>query len=76
MKVFISWSGEIGKQVAKFLRNEWLEYILDGIEPWMSDSDIATGLPWFSEIRKSLATTNYGIVCLTPENLHAPWDSF
>ena len=73
--VFIGWSGERSKVVAQALR-DWLPYVIYAVEPWMSEADIAKGARWGPEIAKKLDETRVGIVCLTPENLDAPWILF
>jgi hypothetical protein len=75
MKVFISWSGETSKQVAIALR-DWLPYVLNAVEPYVSSEDIDKGERWSSRIAHELDTTNFGIVCLTADNQHAPWLNF
>lgn len=72
MKVFISWSGERSKSLAKAL-NDWLPVILPDISPWMSEAEIQAGQRWSAEISKELEVSNFGIICVTPENLNAPW---
>ena len=39
----------------------------------MSERDIQPGQRWNEEISTRLKDTNFGIICLTPENLNAPW---
>jgi hypothetical protein len=70
--VFISWSGERSHGVAQKLR-EWLPTVVQAAKPWMSDKDIEKGARWFNEVAAALKGIKVGIVCLTPENLHAPW---
>ncbi len=72
MKLFISWSGERSKLVATALRDLLPEAIQDLI-PWMSDHDINAGARWGHDLTKQLAECDLGIICLTPENLLAPW---
>lgn len=75
MKVFISWSGERSKNIANALR-EWLPNVIQAIQPWMSASDIDKGARWSSDIASQLEESVIGIICLTPENLEAPWILF
>lgn len=75
MKVFISWSGLRSKHIAEAL-SELLRMFFETVEPWMSSNDIEVGQRWASEIAGQLENTKYGIVCVTPENLTAPWINF
>jgi hypothetical protein len=72
MKVFISWSGERSKQMAKAL-DDWLPKVLQQVDPWMSESDISAGERWSVELSKQLEASEFGIICLTPDNVSAPW---
>lgn len=71
MKVFISWSGRRSLEVAVEL-NFWIREVLQAAETWMS-TDIPAGARWGDEIGKRLADTQFGVVCLTPENDEKPW---
>ena len=75
MKVFISWSGDRSKAVAELL-DEWLQCVLQAIDPWMSSKGIDRGSLWFSELSDQLADTKLGIVCLTQDNKSKPWILF
>lgn len=75
MKVFISWSGERSEALAKALR-EWLPLVLHFVEPWLSQSDIQAGERWSLEVAKELETCNFGIICVTRDNLASPWILF
>ncbi len=73
MKVFISWSGQQSKAVANTL-NEWLGYVFQrDPEPWMSGHDISAGDRWTNQLGKVLEECSLGILCLTLENINAPW---
>jgi hypothetical protein len=72
MKVFISWSGERSKAIADALHH-WLPTVIQSIETWMSEHDIDKGTRNIPAISKNLEETQFGIICLTPENLNAPW---
>lgn len=75
MKVMVSWSGKRSKAVAEAL-HYWIKAAIQSTEPWMSDEDIDKGARWSSELARELKETRVGIVCLTPENLEAPWILF
>lgn len=75
MKIFISWSGEISKQVAYVLR-DWLKDVFHPIEIFMSAEDIDKGTRWSHEISRQLETTSFGILCVTRDNIHSPWLNF
>lgn len=75
MKVFISWSGDRSQALAKALR-EWFPLVLYFINPFVSQSDINAGDRWSVEIGKELENSNFGVICITRENLAAPWILF
>ena len=72
-KVFISWTGKLGREIADNLKREMLNFA--NLEPWVSD-DIMTGANWFQETERALDTASYGIVCLTPGSSKRPWLNF
>lgn len=73
--MFLSWSGEASRQAAVALR-DWLPMVVQAIDPYMSSEDVEKGARWGSEIAEELEACNFGIICLTPENLEAPWILF
>ncbi|HEA18024.1 hypothetical protein LCGC14_1291300 [marine sediment metagenome] len=75
MKVFLSWSGEVSHKVALTLR-DWIPSVIQSIEPYVSSEDIDKGARWSTDIASELADSSYGILCVTKENLHAPWLTF
>jgi len=74
-KVFISWSGDRSKAVAKALHG-WLPSVNQLLRPFMSEEDIKKGSRWGPEIAVQLQDARFGLICLTPENLEAPWILF
>ncbi|MBK9166395.1 MAG: toll/interleukin-1 receptor domain-containing protein [Bryobacterales bacterium] len=75
MKVFISWSGDRSRSLAQGLR-EWLPLVLHYVEPWLSEADIEAGERWAQSVAKELAASNFGIICVTSENITSPWVLF
>jgi hypothetical protein len=75
MKVFLSWSGEPSRRLAEALR-EWLPSVLQAVEPWMSAEDIDKGARWSAHVAGELEQAKVGILCLTRDNLAAPWVLF
>ncbi len=74
MKVFISWSGSVSKQVAQALK-DWLPSVINSIDPFIS-LEIDKGTRWAAEIAGELDATTCGIICITRENVGSPWLNF
>lgn len=55
---------------------EWLPLILHYVEPWFSHNDISAGDRWATQVGKELEECHFGIICLTRENINAPWILF
>lgn len=70
MIIFISWSGEIAKEIAEVLKNELSNIFsgVKGLEVFVSSQDIAAGTEWFAEISNAIEGSKVGILCLTKEN--------
>jgi TIR domain len=72
VKVFISWSGEPSRSIARAL-DGWLESVVQHVDAWMSDEEIRSGDRWNREIANALDEINFGIICVTKSNQAAPW---
>jgi hypothetical protein len=75
MKVFLSWSGDLSHKTALIFR-DWLPSVIQSIVPYVSSEDIDKGARWSTDIAKELEDSTYGILCVTKENVHAPWLTF
>jgi len=72
MQVFISWSGQQSKNLARIIRR-WILTVVPESRPWTSDVDLDPGKQWQPELSKQLKSSRLGIVCVTPDNVGAPW---
>lgn len=75
MKVFISWSGERSHSLGDAL-HDWIPLVLHYVEPWLSQADIEAGQRWAEQVAKELETSNFGVICVTRENVSTPWVLF
>jgi hypothetical protein len=75
VKVFVSWSGEPSRSIARAL-NDWLKLVVQQAETWLSDEEIKSGQRWSEKVGKSLDETDFGIICLTRSNQHSQWLNF
>lgn len=74
-KVFISWGGQLSKNLANSLRN-WLPSALQFVKPYFSPDDIQKGAKCNSAIANELQNSHIGIICLTRDNTERPWIVF
>jgi hypothetical protein len=74
MQVFISFSGERSLAYAKIVK-EWLKKINYKLNIKTSQ-DLKPGTGWFDALSGELKKSDFGIICLTPENLNAGWPLF
>lgn len=75
MKVFLSWSGGRSHKVALVFR-DWLPSVIQEIVPYVSSEDIDKGARWSTDIAKELEDSTFGILCVTRDNITAPWLTF
>lgn len=74
MNVFISWSGDRSKDLASALSKFLIgAFGSESPEVWMSEQDIKPGIRWAEELGQKLESSHFGVLCLTPENVNAPW---
>lgn len=75
MKIFISWSGDKSKEIASVFK-DWIPAVIQAAKPYFSPSDIDKGARWSNEIAQELEASRIGLICLTDDNLQAPWLMF
>lgn len=72
MKVFVSWSGRESREVAEAL-HWWLPKVIQSVEPFVSAKDIDKGANWSHQLTVELESSNFGVICMSSENLSSPW---
>lgn len=70
MEVFICWSGEESREVARALQQFFKD--VTGIEPWFSQKQRA-GNMWQPDLLRRLEGSRFGVLCMTPSNLNSEW---
>lgn len=75
MRIFISWSGDLSKNIAEIFR-QWIPGVIQAAKPYYSPDDITKGTRWSTEISKELDASKIGIICLTKDNLESSWIMF
>jgi len=75
MNILSSWSGNQSRYISSLLKT-WIPRIIQNVEIWHSEEDIKKGQAWFEKLREQLEKVDYGIVCLTKENLDSIWIHF
>lgn len=70
MKIFLSWSGDCGKALARVF-HEFLHQHLQ-IQSFFSE-EMRTGTMWASRLKQAVQETDYSLIFLTPESLTSHW---
>ena len=72
MKIFIAWSKDTSGAIGNALR-KWLMKISKKFTPIISTQDIALGSVWRTSLGEELTDADYGVLCVTEDNLESPW---
>lgn len=75
MKVFISWSGDTSRAIARQIQ-DWLGIVVQKADFWISQRDISPGERWALVLSNALEHCNIAIICVTQENKNSPWIHF
>ena len=54
----------------------WIPLVLHYVEAWLSQADIEAGQRWAEQVAKELEASNFGIICVSRENVSSPWVLF
>ena len=75
MKVFLSWSGRMSREIATAF-HDWLPYVIQTVKPFISTGDIDKGRRWSEVLASELDEVAYGIIFITQDNFKEPWINF
>ncbi len=75
MEIFVSWSGSKSQRVAEALA-DWLPLIFSTVHVSVSSVNIEAGSRWIDSLTKLLKRSQFGIICVTRDNMAAPWMNF
>ena len=75
LPIFLGWSGDRSRAAAEALR-DWMSDVIQALDPWVSSRDIAPGQRWGTEIDLKLEEAHFGVLCLTSDNVKAPWMNY
>ena len=75
MKLFLSWSGKLSKDIGEEFR-KWIPGVIQTVKPYFTPDDVEKGTRWANEISKELESSQMGILILTRENLDSMWIMF
>jgi hypothetical protein len=73
--VFIGWSGALSSRAAQLLK-WYIDITFGDHTAFVSSQDIRSGQMWFDVVRTALASSQFAVLCLTKDNLSAPWLHF
>lgn len=71
MNIFVSFHEAKSKKIAELIC-DWLPKVIQSVKPWAS-FNIRKGKDWKSEVIEGLEEINFGLICLTPDNLDSTW---
>lgn len=72
MRIFVSWSGKLSHRVALLLK-DWFPNVIQAVRLYVSSEDINKGTRWLTNVSSELENSQFGIICITRENINSPW---
>ncbi len=74
MKILLCWSGDQSHELAKAL-SWWLPLVHVAFETRLAPA-ITPGVQWVEAWQSATNESQFGVVCVTPDNLRSPWLMF
>jgi hypothetical protein len=75
-QAFLSWSGNLSHKIAVYIKEEILDNLFGNDIDTFISSEMGIGSIADKTIFSKLAASDFGIVCLTAENIEKPWVLF
>jgi hypothetical protein len=71
-RIFVSWSGERSRAAALGLKSLLLDVLGESLDVFIS-AHMEPGVVWVQELGRELEGSDFGILCLTQDNLQSSW---
>jgi hypothetical protein len=71
-RIFVSWSGERSKSAALGLKSLLSDVLGENVDVFIS-AHMDPGVVWVQQLGKELEESDFGILCLTQDNVQSPW---
>lgn len=72
MNVYVSYSGELSRDIASVIK-ECFPMIIQSLNVFVSAQDVKIGSFWRSELERTMEESECAIICITKENNNSPW---
>lgn len=72
MRISIGWSGNLSHRIAVLL-GKWLPAVVQAVTPLVSPDESKRGTAWFKALKDQHKQIDFAMICLTRENINAPW---
>lgn len=76
MRIFLSWSGNISKEIAEIFKKMLEDCFYEKVYVFMSAKDISLGTNGINTIFQELTKSDICIAFITPTNVNSPWIAF
>ena len=71
-RIFVSWSGERSRSAALGLKSLLLDVLGESLDVFIS-ANMEPGVVWVQELGRELEGSDFGILCLTQDNIQSSW---
>jgi TIR domain-containing protein len=71
-RIFVSWSGERSRSAALGLKSLLLDVLGESLDVFIS-AHMEPGVVWVQELGRELEGSDFGILCLTQDNIQSSW---